>query len=447
MTSIESTPDTHECISASDSSKKHPDPHHLEYQIHKLKNKHPLLKVISEDVNITYNQFHKLKVAEIICCGLACLGFGCGAITYDLTYNDSVLEEKRDVFEVISISGTVSTFLLIISICWRTNKELRWEQARGIYSPEDNLFTSGKYQILMFEFILNIFHPLYWLEGKSFPFYNKKYEITAHYTYNAILSFITLVRVYHLIRLSSILSDYRSARAQRVCHINGSTAGTWYAVKCMMREEPIRVVCVLLLAGIGIFGFCLRIFERPLSPYSGSPSMDFSHYENAMWCVVLTMTTVGYGDYYPVTEAGRIVGFVACLWGVLVVSLMVVTLSNMLELESGEDKALTLLRRLEFKKSLREKAALVLSSAARYRIMIKVKNQDQMKLNLQAGRFRRYLNEFRATRLQQRSLYDYDSAQDILERKMNCILEENEKLHERLLSTKERLCTLNSLLK
>ena len=44
------------------------------------------------------------------------------------------------------------------------------------------------------------------------------------------------------------------------------------------------------------------------------------------------MTTVGYGDMYPVTIFGRAFGFIVCMWGVLVISLMVVTLSNMLEL-------------------------------------------------------------------------------------------------------------------
>jgi len=65
-----------------------------------------------------------------------------------------------------------------------------------------------------------------------------------------------------------------------------------------------------MIGGVLAFGFCLRIFERPLSIYSG---MDFSEYENAFWCVIVTMTTVGFGDLYPVTIPGRFVGFVACL--------------------------------------------------------------------------------------------------------------------------------------
>jgi hypothetical protein len=58
------------------------------------------------------------------------------------------------------------------------------------------------------------------------------------------------------------------------------------------------------------------------------------------------MTTVGYGDFYPKTNIGRIVGIVIAFWGVFIVSLFVVSLSTMLEFDSGELKAFLLNERL-----------------------------------------------------------------------------------------------------
>ncbi len=82
-------------------------------------------------------------------------------------------------------------------------------------------------------------------------------------------------------------------------------------------------------------GYCLRIFERPLSEASGQ---DFGMLSNTIWNVLVTMTTVGYGDYFPKTNMGRVIGIIIAFWGVFIVSLFVVSLSNMFEFDQGELK-------------------------------------------------------------------------------------------------------------
>jgi hypothetical protein len=54
------------------------------------------------------------------------------------------------------------------------------------------------------------------------------------------------------------------------------------------------------------------------------------------------MTTVGYGDIYPKTTMGRVIGVVVALWGLFLVSIFTVTLTNLFSFTTGEKKAFDL---------------------------------------------------------------------------------------------------------
>lgn len=68
-----------------------------------------------------------------------------------------------------------------------------------------------------------------------------------------------------------------------------------------------------------------------------------------MWNIIVTMTTVGYGDYFAKTHLGRFIIFFVCIWGVFIVSMMVITLNNTLEITTLESKAIAVLERLDLK--------------------------------------------------------------------------------------------------
>lgn len=79
-----------------------------------------------------------------------------------------------------------------------------------------------------------------------------------------------------------------------------------------------------------------------------------------MWNTVITLTSAGYGELYPKTFFGRIVGVVICFWGVLIISFFVVTVTNMLNFTASEEKAYYLLMKLYYKTELKRKAIRVL---------------------------------------------------------------------------------------
>jgi len=77
-----------------------------------------------------------------------------------------------------------------------------------------------------------------------------------------------------------------------------------------VRDAGRRLVATVAMAGILLFcaAALLYVIEADAQPEA------FGSIPRALWWAVATLTTVGYGDVYPVTTAGRIVaGFVAIL--------------------------------------------------------------------------------------------------------------------------------------
>jgi succinate-acetate transporter protein len=72
-----------------------------------------------------------------------------------------------------------------------------------------------------------------------------------------------------------------------------------------------------------------------------------------MWLIVITMTTVGYGDYFPMTLIGHILIIFIAMWGIFTVSMMVVVLTNTFEMNSLERRALTILKCVSTKEELK----------------------------------------------------------------------------------------------
>ena len=127
-----------------------------------------------------------------------------------------------------------------------------------------------------------------------------------------------------------------------------------------------------------VSAYMLRIFERPLS---GVSQQDFNSFYTSFWNVIITMTTVGYGDIYPKSFFGRILGIFLCIWGVLLVSLFVVTVSEQLELTQLQKNSYVLIQRLSFRNALKKVSASAVFSMFKFSKAIKNKKEgDKAKI-------------------------------------------------------------------
>jgi len=190
-------------------------------------------------------------------------------------------------------------------------------------------------------------------------------------------------------------------------------------VKCVMRKNPFLFVFTAYLMSIPFFGWMLRIAERPFVHIDDS-SLGYN-YANAMWNIIITMTTVGYGDIYPRTLLGRGIVFFVCIWGTMIISLMVVTLTTIFEMNSLEFKAFNILERLSAKEKMRSEAAHVLTNIIRGKNVSKNQKKNSEKHLEQT---KNHLKSFKAASRYYRELSDQSTGFDDVMRNFELLREQ-----------------------
>ena len=133
-----------------------------------------------------------------------------------------------------------------------------------------------------------------------------------------------------------------------------------------------------------------------------------------MWLVLVTMTTIGYGDSYPKTHMGRFLGIIVCFWGVFIVSFFVVTINNMLVFSPNEERSFFLLMRLYYKQGLKAKAAAVLQSVFQQKNIRLHEPENHSKLLASFRHFRKNMLEFKRVALTVRGFNEGDTDIEIM---------------------------------
>ncbi|CAG5117713.1 unnamed protein product [Candidula unifasciata] len=126
-----------------------------------------------------------------------------------------------------------------------------------------------------------------------------------------VIEIMFILRIIRMFRIFHLVKHYQALKV------------LVYAIKASIQE--LLMLFIFLLIGMLIFSTMIYYAERKNTTEGGDM---FSTIPMGFWWSIITMTTVGYGDVYPSTPIGYIVGTACAVCGVLLVALTIPVISN-----------------------------------------------------------------------------------------------------------------------
>ena len=181
--------------------------------------------------------------------------------------------------------------------------------------------------IFIVDYILRVITADYRMNKGAISF------VTYFFTPMAIVDLISILpslTVLHeglrLLKLFRLLRTFKVFRAFKILRYSKS----FMVISEVFRKQKKVLSAVATLAGAYILVSALVI-------YNVEPE-TFDSFFDAIYWATISLTTVGYGDIYPVTTIGRIVTMVSSLFGIAVIALPsgVITAGYLSEMNKGD---------------------------------------------------------------------------------------------------------------
>jgi voltage-gated potassium channel len=111
---------------------------------------------------------------------------------------------------------------------------------------------------------------------------------------------------------------FRFARLFRIVRVMRTLKGNDFRKMLTERLAQSTLLFTLIIALILVFTIAFFVLKAE----QGNPHANITTYSNAVWWAFVTITTVGYGDYYPVTNAGRFLALILMFAGLGIIGVL-----------------------------------------------------------------------------------------------------------------------------
>lgn len=235
--------------------------------------------------------------------------------SFELGIRDKVLLFFDDpsfhpVAKAVSVGVMVLIVLSILTICLETVESINQEVGHVLRGTEQFCVT-----IFTLEFLVR------------FSCARKKLKFLSQFL--NIVDLLAILPFYLGLVLQSSESGgfgafraIRLVRVLRVMKMSKYTSGVEVLFKALqISMQPLAVLSFFVLIAVIIFSALMYYVEKDaIDPATGAPS-NFTSIPKTFWWCIVTITTVGYGDVFPITTLGKTLGIGVMLAGVLLLAL------------------------------------------------------------------------------------------------------------------------------
>jgi voltage-gated potassium channel len=137
-----------------------------------------------------------------------------------------------------------------------------------------------------------------------------------------------------IFRFTALFRLARISRLARITRLLRGQAGKDLVIDVLRNRSQYATFITILLGGMTLAIASLLVLEFE----SRSSNANITTGGDARWWGIVTITTVGYGDFYPVTTLGRLTGVFVMFAGIGIIGALASILASLLVSPSSSDE-------------------------------------------------------------------------------------------------------------
>ena len=262
-----------------------------------------------------------------------------------------------------------------------------WRQKK-LASSKEGIFKLGLWKQLLLEmFILSIICPPY-LDQTIKVSMNGGYYI---YSYFLIINFFIVFKFYYFLRIFGEISIFTNKSIKKLAKLYKVNLSKSFFLKAQIKSNPYLYLFLTLILVALFFGFFIYTFEYGFFPNdqfnlleTKPQSYIINSFSDALWMIICTMLRIVYGDFIPKTYMGRCMAIISAIIGFVISSILIVNLSNSIELSPEQKEAHFSYIKMENSKTMNNTARM---------IVIQILKLNRIKQMNDKSRFTLFINK------------------------------------------------------